>query len=226
MPEATTLEWLPIDAIKPESENPKRHDMRQLEDSIRRFGFINPLVLDRATGNLVAGHGRLKVLKKMRNEGAPPPSQIRISNGTWHVPAIRVSLKDRKESRAYLIADNRLTISGGWDEAGLASLVKSISTEKDGLKGLGFTKLETREFLGKFGDAFTRDAGITYLTSTIRQIVLYYSYDEFQAIRERIDRAVRQAGARNDTELFKAILAHWEKKHADHRSKKKADKSL
>jgi len=221
MADPLAIEWLPIDSIQVRKENPKRHDLRQIEESIRRFGFVQPLIVDKTTGTLIAGHGRLQVIKKMMKEGKICPGLVGDNGVPWKVPVVRVALKSEREAKAYLIADNRLTEKGGWDEASLGAMVRDLAKEKDGLRGIGLSKLEASRLMGKFGESFTEASAKGYVTSSIRQITLYYSFQEFQAYISRMEKAMAQAGVKNHTELFKALLADWEKKHANHRSQAK-----
>ena len=65
--EELRIEYLPVDALKPYSRNAKKHPDEQVEhiaNSIREFGFRQPLVIDR-DGVLVIGHGRLLAAKKL-----------------------------------------------------------------------------------------------------------------------------------------------------------------
>ena len=48
-------------ALRPRRTNPRTHSekqLRQIVDSIRQFGFANPILVDRDNG-IVAGHGRV-----------------------------------------------------------------------------------------------------------------------------------------------------------------------
>jgi len=59
------IEVMPISALKPYAGNPCTHSARQLRqiaDSIRRFGFINPVLID-PEGGVIAGHGRIEAAK-------------------------------------------------------------------------------------------------------------------------------------------------------------------
>ena len=57
------VEYVDVDSLKPFVDNPRQHDQRNIEDiqrSIKRFGFTNPLLVRKADNMLVAGHGRLE----------------------------------------------------------------------------------------------------------------------------------------------------------------------
>ncbi|MEE9249888.1 MAG: DNA methyltransferase [Alphaproteobacteria bacterium] len=94
-------------ALRPRATNPRTHSkqqIRQIADSIERFGFTNPVLIDRA-GGIVAGHGRIEAAKLL---------------GIEKVPTICLEDLTEAEIRAYVIADNRLAENAGWDRELLA----------------------------------------------------------------------------------------------------------
>jgi ParB-like chromosome segregation protein Spo0J len=94
-------------ALTPRSGNPRTHSekqLRQIADSIRTFGFTNPILVDHDNG-IVAGHGRVEAAKRLKLES---------------VPTIRLEDMTEAEIRAYVIADNRLAENAGWDRELLA----------------------------------------------------------------------------------------------------------
>src|SRR5690606_5009565 len=70
--------YLPLDELQPAARNPKGHDLARVRASIDRFGFVSPAVRDERTGRLVVGHGRVEVLKQMRDDGQSPPEGVRV----------------------------------------------------------------------------------------------------------------------------------------------------
>ena len=93
---------IPVAKLRPYDRNARVHSaeqVQQIAESIREFGFLNPLLIDKA-GNVIAGHGRLEAAKVL---------------GMDKVPALYVEGLSEEQRRAYVIADNRLTELGGWD---------------------------------------------------------------------------------------------------------------
>jgi len=93
--------------LKPRATNPRTHSkkqIRQIADSIERFGFNNPILLDTA-GGIIAGHGRVEAAKLLRLKT---------------VPTIRLDDLTEADIRAYVIADNKLAENAGWDRELLA----------------------------------------------------------------------------------------------------------
>jgi len=110
------IDMMPIIRIKPADRNARTHMRKQIDqlaDSIKRFGAINPVVVDDC-GRLVAGHARCEAAKRL---------------GLTHVPAIQVSHLSAAELRAYALADNRLAESAGWDRPLLALEIEELSQE-------------------------------------------------------------------------------------------------
>jgi hypothetical protein len=101
------MEMMPLRSLKPAQRNARTHSkkqIRQIADSIERFGFINPLIVD-DHGHIVAGHARAAAAKLL---------------GPKQVPVIRLSHLNTTEIRAYMLADNQLAAKAGWDREILA----------------------------------------------------------------------------------------------------------
>ena len=96
-----------IDALRPYEGNARTHSrrqIRQIADSIDRFGFTNPvLIADDDT--IIAGHGRVLAARSL---------------GMTEVPTVRLSHMSEAERRAYILADNKLALNAGWDQDLLA----------------------------------------------------------------------------------------------------------
>ena len=107
--------YIDLDEIIEADNNPKDHDLGVIYQSINRFGFTNPIMLNEATGKLLAGHGRLQALKLIKDANEPVPDRIVEEDGRWMVPVIKgINIDNPAEAQAYLLADNRLTELGGW----------------------------------------------------------------------------------------------------------------
>ena len=96
-----------IDQLHSNPNNARTHSKRQLRqigESIREFGFTNPVIVD-AENRIVAGHGRVAAAKRL---------------GITTVPTIRLDGLTKEQIRAYVIADNKLAENAGWDREILA----------------------------------------------------------------------------------------------------------
>lgn len=107
------IEQTPIASLLPYAGNARTHSKRQVKqlvDSIRRFGFTNP-VLIADDNTILAGHGRVIAAKSL---------------GMDSVPTIRLSHLSPAERRAYVIADNKLALNAGWDQDLLAVELQAL----------------------------------------------------------------------------------------------------
>ena len=95
------IEYLPVGSLKPYEKNAKKHPEEQVEhiaNSIREFGFRQPLVIDK-DNVLVIGHGRLLAAKKL---------------GLDTVPCVRADDLTDEQIKALRLADNK-TNESEWD---------------------------------------------------------------------------------------------------------------
>jgi DNA modification methylase len=100
-------------SLRPYAGNARTHSpkqVRQIADSIRCFGFVNPVLID-AEGEVIAGHGRLAAAQLL---------------GLAEVPVLPVTHLSPAEKRAYIIADNRLAEKAGWDKEILAIELQAL----------------------------------------------------------------------------------------------------
>lgn len=132
--------------------NPKKHADAEIEASVERFGFTEPLILDERTNRLVSGHGRLATLRALEAKGGPPPPGVVAGEGRgWKVPVVRGwSSRDDVEASAYLLAANQLTIAGGWNDSELGPMLARLA-ELDALAGTGFSQDDLDRLLGEVG---------------------------------------------------------------------------
>jgi DNA modification methylase len=122
--------------IVPYSRNAREHSpaqVAQLSESIREFGFTNPLLLDEADV-LIAGHGRLAAARSL---------------GMSELPALVIAGLTEAQKQALRIADNKLALNATWDD-------DLLRTELIGLRDVGFdlalTGFGEDELLGLFAE--------------------------------------------------------------------------
>jgi DNA modification methylase len=112
------IEQMPIHALRPQDRNARTHSkrqIRQIADSMKRFGFTNPILTDDNL-QIIAGHGRHEAAKLL---------------GMTTVPSICLSHMSETEKRAYVLADNAIALKAGWDR-------ETLAIELQGLIDLGF----------------------------------------------------------------------------------------
>ena len=109
------IEMLSTTALTPWKRNARTHSkkqVRQIADSIKEFGFTNPVLIDRQN-QILAGHGRVQAAKLL---------------GMEEVPCVRLEDMTEAQKRAYVLADNKLALNAGWDYELLAEELKELST--------------------------------------------------------------------------------------------------
>jgi DNA modification methylase len=107
------IESIAVSTLKPWPRNARTHSkkqVRQIADSILQFGFTCPVLIDH-DNMILAGHGRVEAAKLL---------------GMHKVPCIRLSQLTQEQKRAYVLADNKLTLNAGWDEELLAKELKEL----------------------------------------------------------------------------------------------------
>ena len=120
------LQEVPINKLRPYTNNAKQHSeaqVEQLKNSMREFGFITPCVID-ADFNIIAGHGRIMAATAL---------------GMTKVPCIFVEGLTDEQRRAYILADNRLTELGEWDRLLLSAELNQLKDDGFNIDITGFT---------------------------------------------------------------------------------------
>ncbi len=214
--EGPRIEYVSIDDLPPWPRNPKLHDRDSTKQSLQRFGFTAPVLLDEGTGRLVAGHGRVEALQELRAEGAPPPARIRADGERWLVPVVRgLHFASQPEAEASLLADNRLVEKGGWDDDMLKTMLEELqqaSTEDvNVLAGLGWSDKEVASLVRLHDDE--RLGGPTpaekldgYLNAGIKQIILFFSAKDYDLVVARLNKLQQQLGVKSHTDVVTTLV--------------------
>jgi DNA modification methylase len=111
-----------ISALVPNPNNARTHSkkqVRQIADSIKQFGFVNPVLADE-NGSVIAGHGRLLGASTL---------------GMTHVPVITLRGLTDAQKRALMLADNKIAANAGWDRERLAIEIPELTKQLE-IEGL------------------------------------------------------------------------------------------
>ena len=133
------IEQLPIESLVPYVNNSRTHSDQQVAQvaaSIREFGFTNPVLVD-ADNGIIAGHGRVLAARKL---------------GMAEVPCIRLAHLTETQKKAYIIADNKLALNGGWDDELLALELGELHAADFDMALLGFEASELSIKMGMGAD--------------------------------------------------------------------------
>lgn len=137
-PTLAIAEWS-CDRLKPDPRNPRTHapsQIRQIVASIRQFGWTNPILVD-PEGIIIAGEARWMAARELRL-----PT----------VPVIVLAHLSAQQKLAYRIADNRIPLNAGWDEALLASVLAELQAVEFDLPTLGFSDEEIAQLLDSLAE--------------------------------------------------------------------------
>ena len=126
---ADRIERWAVQRLVPYAKNARTHSAAQVDQiaaSIREWGWTNPVLVDEA-GTIIAGHGRVLAARKLRIVDVP----VMVAAGWTEV-----------QKRAYTIADNKLTLNGGWDEELLGLELEELEVLGFDLDLIGFSEDE------------------------------------------------------------------------------------
>ena len=129
MKTTTEMQLVPIDRLVPYQNNARTHSPEQinkLRASLREFGFINPVIIDRDYG-IIAGHGRVLAARE---------------EGIEEVPCVYADHLTEAQKKAYILADNRMALDAGWDEELLKVELEALEAEAFDLSLTGFDEKE------------------------------------------------------------------------------------
>jgi ParB-like chromosome segregation protein Spo0J len=126
------LETVPIDAVRPHPENPRRGDVAAITDSIKHNGFVGSLIVQRSSGHILAGTHRWKAAQ---------------AAGLKEVPVMWVDVNN-DHARRILLADNRTSDKADYDDASLIELLKRAS-EETGLDGTVYTDDDLNDLIAR-----------------------------------------------------------------------------
>jgi DNA modification methylase len=128
------VEYRKVETLIPCARNPRTHTAEQVAKiaaSIVEYGWTNPILVDGDNG-IVAGHGRLAAARKLNLDD---------------VPVIELAHLTPTQKRAYLIADNRMALDAGWDDAMLALELEDLKLADFDLSLTGFDAAEIEALL-------------------------------------------------------------------------------
>lgn len=140
----TEMQLVQTAKLVPYVNNARTHSPEQilkLRSSIREFGFLNPVIIDRSY-NLVAGHGRIMAAKE---------------EGIDAVPCVFVDNLTEAQKKAYIIADNRMAMDAGWDEELLRIEIEALQAEAFDISLTGFEEQELTDLFASEDESDVED---------------------------------------------------------------------
>ena len=140
----TQMEMVSTNKLIPYVNNARTHSAEQvnkLRSSLREFGFVNPVIVDKDYG-IIAGHGRVLAAKE---------------EGIDEVPCVLVDYLTEAQKKAYIIADNRFAQDAGWDEELLRIEIESLQGEDFDISLTGFEADEIADLFKDGNDKEVQD---------------------------------------------------------------------
>ncbi len=137
------IKMLKVESLDYYARNSRTHSdeqVAQIAASIREFGFTNPVLID-GKNIIIAGHGRIMAARKL---------------GLEKVPTIALTHLSEAQQRALVIADNKLALNAGWDEAMLKVEMAELKELDFNLEIIGFDAEELADLF-----AVEPEAGLT-----------------------------------------------------------------
>jgi DNA modification methylase len=138
------IEQWPVGDLTPYSNNARTHSddqVQQIANSISEFGFVSPILVG-SDKTIIAGHGRLMAAKQLNMA---------------EVPVIVLDHLSEQQRQALVIADNQITLQGGWDEELLSQEIQALDDLDFDLELLGFDEKELNGLLEPIVDESNED---------------------------------------------------------------------
>lgn len=140
------LQRIPVEKLKPAKYNPRK-DLKpgdpayeKIKRSLCEFGYVDPVIWNEVTGNIVGGHQRYKVL---------------TAEGATEIDCVVVHIENPPDEKALNIALNKAV--GEWEPVALADLLSDLQQNGYDLGATGFDAAEIDELFSKVHDKDVKD---------------------------------------------------------------------
>lgn len=160
------IEYINTEELVPYKKNSRTHSeeqIKQISESMKEFGFTNPILIDEEN-EIIAGHGRVLGAKKL---------------GIESVPCIRLEGLTEAQKKAYIIADNKIALNSGWNEDILKMEILDLKDVDFKIGLLGFSDSELDKLLD-VDEEIEQEAEVEFtevLGEEHNYIVLYFDND-------------------------------------------------
>ncbi len=180
------IEIVDIDDIKESNYNSRIHSEAQVEkiaNSIAEFGFVNPIIID-DENEIISGHGRFMAAKHLNlNE----------------VPTIKLTHLTEDKKRAFIIADNKIALSGEWDYDMLKEEFDTILKSEMDIDLLGFN----RKFIDSMFKEKDADAMVVHKLKTLK---INFDADDYDTTLDSMNDIMDKEGCVDHEEVLVRLL--------------------
>ena len=169
------IEIVDIEEIKESNYNSRIHSDAQVEkiaNSIEEFGFVNPIIIDEGN-EIIAGHGRYTAARYLKLK---------------EVPTIRLTHLTDDKKRAFIIADNKIALSGEWDYDMLKEEFDTILKSEMDIDLLGFN----RKFIDSMFKEKDPDALVVHKLKTLK---INFDADDYDTTIDSMNSIMEKEGA-------------------------------
>lgn len=180
------IEIVDIGEIKESNYNSRIHSEAQIEkiaNSIAEFGFVNPIIIDE-DNEIIAGHGRFMAAKYLNIE---------------EVPTIRLTHLTDDKKRAFIIADNKIALSGEWDYDMLKEEFDIILKSEMNIDLLGFN----RKFIDSMFKEKDPDALVVHKLKTLK---INFDADDYDTTIDSMNDIMDKEGCVDHEEVLVRLL--------------------
>lgn len=180
------IEIVDIDEIKESNYNSRIHSEAQIEkiaNSIAEFGFVNPIIID-DENEIIAGHGRFMAAKHLNlNE----------------VPTIKLTHLTDDKKRAFIIADNKIALSGEWDYDMLKEEFDTILKSEMDIDLLGFNR--------KFIDSMFKEKDVDVkVVHKLKTLKINFDADDYDTTLDSMNDIMDKEGCVDHEEVLVRLL--------------------
>jgi len=180
------IEIVDIDDIKESNYNSRIHSEAQVEkiaNSIAEFGFVNPIIID-DENEIIAGHGRFMAAKHLNlNE----------------VPTIKLTHLTDDKKRAFIIADNKIALSGEWDYDMLKEEFDIILKSEMDIDLLGFN----RKFIDSMFKEKDADVKVVHKLKTLK---INFDAEDYDTTLDSMNDIMDKEGCVDHEEVLVRLL--------------------
>lgn len=155
-----TIRKMPVTALKPAKYNPRK-DLKpgdpayeKIKRSLHDFGYVDPVIWNEVTGNIIGGHQRYKVL---------------TAEGATEIDCVVVHIENPQDEKALNIALNKAV--GEWEPKALADLLSDLQLSGYDVGATGFDAAEVDELFSKVHDKDVKDDDTELDAETIAPFV-------------------------------------------------------
>lgn len=180
------IEIVGIDEIKESNYNSRIHSEAQVEkiaNSIEEFGFVNPIIID-DENEIIAGHGRYTAAKYLKLK---------------EIPTIKLTHLTEDKKRAFIIADNKIALSGEWNYDMLKEEFDTILKSEMNIDLLGFN----RNFIDSMFKEKNPDALVVHKLKTLK---INFDADDYDTTTDSMNSIMDKEGCVDYEETLVRLL--------------------